>query len=98
MAVFHTAEEIRKIAVEIIVDFHAARLDGAAHGYRAAATEDIDEPAVVIWSHLVNDPQQLTFAAHPRDKAVQDAPSLKGKASSDRSNPRLAAASPFSML
>ena len=48
--------------------------------------------------HLVNDPQQLTFAAHPRDKAVQDAPSLKGKASSDRSNPCLAAASPFSML
>ena len=54
--------------------------------------------AVIEDAVVVNDPQQLTFAAHPRDKAVQDAPSLKGKASSDRSNPCLAAASPFSML
>ena len=55
----------------------------AVHSDRAAAPKDIDEAAIAIWSHLVNDPQQLTFAAHPRDKAVQDAPSLKGKASSD---------------
>ena len=61
------------IAVEIVVDFHAARLDGTAHGHRAAATEDIDEPAVVIWSHLVDDPQQLALAAHPGDKAVHGA-------------------------
>jgi hypothetical protein len=52
----------------------------------------------VIRHQLVDDPQQLALAAYPGDKAVQDAPSFKGKASSDRSNPRLAAASPFSMF
>ena len=60
-----------KIAVEIVVDFHAARLNGAAHGHRAAATEDIDETAVVIRRHLVDDPQQLALATHPRNKAIQ---------------------------
>ena len=35
---------------------------------------------------------------HYAAESVQDAPSFKGKASSDRSNPRLAAASPFSMF
>ena len=67
------AEEIRKIAVEIVVDFHAARLNGTAHGHRAAAAEHINEPAVVIRRHLVDDPQQLALAAHPWDKAVQGA-------------------------
>ena len=67
------AEEIRKIAVEVVVDFHAARLNGAAHGHRAAAAKHIDEPAVVIRRHLVDDPQQLALAAHPGDKAVQGA-------------------------
>ena len=61
------------IAVEIVVDFHAARLDGTAHGHRAAATEDIDEPAVVIRRQLVDDPQQLALATHPRNKAIQGA-------------------------
>ena len=70
----------------------------AVHGHCAAAPKHIDEAAISLRCHFVNDPQKLTFAAYPRDKAVQDAPSLKGKASSDRSNPRLAAASPFSML
>ena len=70
----------------------------AVHGYCAAAPKHIDKAAISLRCHLVNDPQQLTFAPHPGDKAVQDAPSLKGNASSDRSNPCLAAASPFSML
>lgn len=50
---------------------NAARLNGAAHGHRAAATEDIDETAVVIRRHLVDDPQQLALATHPRNKAIQ---------------------------
>ena len=69
--VFHAAEQVGQIAVEVVIDFHAAWLDGMAHGHRAAAAEDIDETAVVIRSHLVDDPQQLALAAHPRDKAVQ---------------------------
>ena len=52
----------------------------------------------VVRHQLVDDPQQLALTTYPGDKAVQDAPSFKGKASSDRSNPRLAAASPFSMF
>ena len=72
--------------------------DRTVHSDRTAAAEDIDEPPVVIWSHLVDDPQQFALASHPRDKAVQDEHSLNGKASSDCSNPRLAAARPFSML
>ena len=73
-------------------------LKGACTGRRYSASSAALEAAISLRCHLVNDPQQLTFAAHPRDKAVQDAPSFKGKASSDRSNPRLAAASPFSMF
>ena len=71
--------------------------DRAVQSDCTAAAEDIDEAPVVIWSHFVDDPQQFALASHPRDKAVQDAPSLKGKASSDCSNPRLAAAVDYSV-
>ena len=73
-------------------------LHRTAYRHCAAAAEHIDEALIVIRHQLVDDPQQLALAAYPGDKAVQDAPSLKGNASSDRSNPCLAAASPFSML
>lgn len=78
--------------------FNTAPLDRTAHCHCAAAAEYIDETLIVVRHQLVDDPQQLALAAYPGDKAVQDAPSFKGKASSDRSNPRLAAASPFSMF
>ena len=73
-------------------------VNGLAHCHCAAAAEHIDETLIVIRHQLVDDPQQLALTAYPGDKAVQDAPSFKGKASSDRSNPRLAAARPFSMF
>ena len=76
----------------------AAPLDRTAYRHRAAAAEHIDKTFIVIRHQLVDDPQQLALTAYPGDKTVQDAPSFKGKASSDRSNPRLAAASPFSMF
>ena len=71
-AVLHAAEQVGEIAVEVVVDLHAAALDGAAHGHRAAAAKHIDEAGVAVRHQLVDDPQQLALAAHPGNKAVQE--------------------------
>ena len=54
---FYAVEQVGQVAVEIVVDLHTTLLDGTAHGHRAAAAEHINEPAVVIRRHLVDDPQ-----------------------------------------
>ena len=71
-AVLHAAEQVGEIAVEVVVDFHAAALDGTAHGHRAAAAKHIDEAGVAVRHQLVDDPQQLALAAYPGNKAVQE--------------------------
>lgn len=54
-AVLHAAEQVGEIAVEVVVDFHAAALDGTAHGHRAAAAKHIDEAGVAVRHQLVDD-------------------------------------------
>ena len=71
-AVLHAAEQVGEIAVEVVVDLHAAALDGTAHGHRAAAAKHIDEAGVAVRHQLIDDPQQLALAAHPGNKAVQE--------------------------
>lgn len=55
-AVFYAAEQVCEVSIEIVVDLHASMPDRTVHSDRTAAAEDIDEPPVVIWSHLVDDP------------------------------------------
>ena len=104
-----TGSDVKKtstVVKQFVVDFSSEtykplmehEVNGLDYCHCAAAAEHIDETLIVIRHQLVDDPQQLALTAYPGDKAVQDAPSFKGKASSDRSNPRLAAARPFSMF
>ena len=67
-AVLHAAEQVGEIAVEVVVDLHAA----AAHGHRAAAAKHIDKAGVAVRHQLIDDPQQLALAAYPGNKAVQE--------------------------
>src|SRR5699024_9986189 len=41
--VFDTTEQVGQVAVEVVVDLHTSRLDGAAQGYCAAAAEHINK-------------------------------------------------------
>ena len=70
-ALLHAAEQVGEVAVEIIVDLHAAPAQGAAKGDSAAAAEHVHEPRVAGRGQPVEKPQQLPFAAHPGDEAFQ---------------------------
>ena len=71
-AVLHAAEQVGEIAIEVVVDLHAAALDGAAHGHRAAAAKHIDEAGVGSGISLLMIHSSLPLAAYPGNKAVQE--------------------------
>ena len=69
--VFDTAEQVGQVTVEVVVDLHTSRLDGAAQGHCAAAAEHINKPGIPRGRQLSDQPQQLAFTAHPGDEAFQ---------------------------
>ena len=64
-SLLHAVEQIRKVAVKVVVHLEGGH-GGVSEQYAAGAAEHVNKSAVVQWKQRIENAEDGGFVAHPR--------------------------------